>query len=795
MTNTIKRTLTPLADMPLDSNIRRLYKIEEAAWVWHPDFTADEQAVLCFENTIELKKQTRFKFHLSADQRYELYLDDEYIDMGPDRGDVQHWSFSSYQANLKPGKHQIKVLAYWIGEATPTAQQSLRGGFIFKAEGPLSDQLDTGNGLWRCRGIDGWSFEKHLFGSHDAIGRCHTIRLDKETLKKKPARKPEVIVGPVSNTSPWGCMRKSWGLYPTNLPAQIWSEWKRGKVVAAIESKIKDEVLIQKSHCESDMIPDWQSFMDGKSPIKLKTGQTLTALIDLEDYVCGFPILELGGSGKVTISWAESLYETDNGERSKHKGNRSEIADKIFAGMADRVEIESTKPQTFRPAWWRAGRFVLISATAGIKTLTLHNLKFRESRYPLENDAKITTGNKQLDSLTPMFVRGMQMCAHETYMDCPHYEQLMYVGDTRLEMLTTYIMTRDDMLPRRGIELFDFSRHYWGMIAEHYPSRGPQMSPTFNCIWTSIVKDYALWRDDRDWVRERMVGVRSSLEVIDNLIGTSGILERMPGWPYCDWVVTWDTGYPPGSKQGKPASLINLFYIQALFDAAILEDYMQQPLRAKQYRQMAKELSVRVVATFWNEERGMLADDIDQKYYGEQAQCLALLNGVLPAAKRKRCLKSLLQAPDLARASIYFSYYLFETLYRFGLGDEMLKRMDTWQTLADNGLCTPIEHPEPSRSDCHAWGSHPLHHYHASFCGIRPDDFGFESVEIAPCPGNLRNLKAKTPHPKGWIKTNLKFENGKCRADITLPKGTQGHLNWNGVSEVLKPGRNKDIVI
>ena len=30
------------------------------------------------------------------------------------------------------------------------------------------------------------------------------------------------------------------------------------------------------------------------------------------------------------------------------------------------------------------------------------------------------------------------MCAHETYMDCPYYEQLQYGGDTRLEILATY---------------------------------------------------------------------------------------------------------------------------------------------------------------------------------------------------------------------------------------------------------------------------------------------------------------------------------------------------------------------
>ncbi|WP_372490084.1 hypothetical protein [Chitinophaga sedimenti] len=28
--------------------------------------------------------------------------------------------------------------------------------------------------------------------------------------------------------------------------------------------------------------------------------------------------------------------------------------------------------------------------------------------------------------------RTSRLCAYETYMDCPYYEQLQYIGDTRI---------------------------------------------------------------------------------------------------------------------------------------------------------------------------------------------------------------------------------------------------------------------------------------------------------------------------------------------------------------------------
>jgi hypothetical protein len=75
-------------------------------------------------------------------------------------------------------------------------------------------------------------------------------------------------------------------------------------------------------------------------------------------------------------------------------------------------------------------------------------------------------------------------------MDCPNYEQLMYDGDTRLELLTTAVMTRDDRLVKRAIELFDFSRRNWGFVNERYPAYLPQHSPTFSLIWALMLNDY-----------------------------------------------------------------------------------------------------------------------------------------------------------------------------------------------------------------------------------------------------------------------------------------------------------------
>ena len=40
--------------------------------------------------------------------------------------------------------------------------------------------------------------------------------------------------------------------------------------------------------------------------------------------------------------------------------------------------------------------------------------------------------------MIPVALRTLEMCSHDTSMDCPYYERLNYVGDTRLQSLVAY---------------------------------------------------------------------------------------------------------------------------------------------------------------------------------------------------------------------------------------------------------------------------------------------------------------------------------------------------------------------
>ncbi len=794
----ITRIATPVVEPLSDANIRRRYVIEGASWIWHPAKPAGQMAAVLFANVFRLDAPQDFVIHVSGDQRYELSLDGQVISLGPDRSDVRHWSFASYKLSLPPGQHRLEALVWWIGPHAPAAQLSWRGGFILAAEGPLEEQLTTGKGPWTAADQAGWSFEgrpgelpAHMVGGFQTIdGR----ELFGSASQPVPAA---VVLGPLED-SEWCSARAGWALHPSPLPDQLRRTIRPGRIIAVIEGGLDGEQPLRPEHLHHPAIAEWQRVLEGSQAMTVPPGRTVSALWDLGEYYCGYSqaVLSGGEGGELSMTWAEALFERPLSRWSKHKGSRRELVGKFYRGPRDTFIADGGEGRSYRACWWRSGRYVLLTARAEGSPLRVEGVSVRETRYPLENEGSFCADDPLPERIAPFALRGLQMCAHETFMDCPHYEQLQYVGDTRLEMLASYALTRDDRLCRRALELFDWSRWMHGFVNSSYPS-GPQMISTFPLYWALMVRDFAYWRDGLPLVRTLMVGMRATLEQYMHLRQADGLLHRLPGWPFVDTVPEWiDTLYGPDVRKG-PSAVVNLLYAHALLAAADLEEALGEAELAARDRRLARHTADSVLARFWVSGRSLVADDDQRHAFSEHAQCLALLAGVLPKERRAPCFEALVCSLDLRRAQpMYWMHYLFETYRLFGRGDLVMAKLGIWEGLMADGFVTPPEIYEPSRSDCHGWGSHPLYHFQATLAGIRPAEPGFAAVQIAPCPGHLRRIASRLPHPRGFIEAEMDFAPRAagppaCRATIILPPATRGVFRWRGQERQLHPGRQQ----
>ncbi len=784
--------------IPFKDNVPEWWNEWPAKWIGHPRAKGLEPVVLAFKNTFSMDEAATLRIHVTADERYELFLDGKRIGRGSERGDIENWFVETYDLDLSAGEHILVARTWWLGPGgpCPAAQVSLQPAFILAAEGLNQSVLNTGFAAWECKVLDGYEcVDRWIMGSTGARVRIDGAKYPWgiETGSGDGWESASVI-GPGLNADISNGFANSWLLRPATLPAMLEHPVHAGAArhIQAVSSEDTSALQVRaKDHIASEA-DDWNAMLKGVSALAIPANTMRWVIVDLGNYYTAYPHITLsGGSGsRVRIRWAESLFldpESPKGHDGV-KGNRDEIEGKYFWGVGDEFVADCGRNRRFSTLWWESGRYLEFLVTTADEPLAIDDFTLCETHYPFDITGGFSSSDPRMEQTAPILTRVMEMCSHETYMDCPYYEQLMYVGDSRLEILTTYALTADDRLPRKCLSMFDKSRGTSGITMSLYPSHLTQVIPPFSLWWIGMLHDYAMWRDDPEFVRNLMPGVRAVIDAFRRWINADGLVESPQGWNFMDWVPGWHIGAPPDGQTGVNGS-INWLYIYALAKAAELEDMMGEPEMAARDRKFAQNAADAATKAFFDTNRGMFSEDIKHEHFSEHAQCLALLSGFLPEELRNPVTNGLLTADDLARTTIYFSHYLFETYTQIGRIDRLMDRLEHWFLLPSQGFKTTPERPEPSRSDCHAWGAHPLYHYAASILGVRPASAGFKTVKITPQLGSLTWAKGSVPHPMGMIEVDLRVVDGKLTGSVVSP--VHGVLVFGGREVLLGVGRTE----
>ena len=769
-----------------DTNVRVQQPIDEASWVWMPGLDVWGAAVFTetrpkgletvpsyfvrFRRDFEAIDGEPLEIDVSADERYVLLLDGTEISRGPHRGLAKRWHYQSYRiSGLPSGSHRLEAVCWQLGEHAPLAQVSVRGGFILKAAGKYDAALTTGKADWRVGRLVNTRMTDKADPSMFGVGSVCEVR-GTSFLDEEPASwvSAHVVRGPVKTFA--GLLVQGWMLFPSVLKDMMFARKTPGRIVRGTDL-LKPGVVI---------------------PAHTK----VEALWDLGNYYCAYPFVRTsGGAGaKVTWMWNECLMDENfrKNDRSAFEGLdlRKNKGDTFFA--------DGRKEAVFTTPWWRCGKWCKIVVETADEPLTVDGVEIAETRYPADFRATFSCDDPLVARITPLCERSLLMCRHEMFFDCPYYEQQMYPGDSRLQYLVSGLVESDDRTIRNAITLYDTDRRENGMISMNCPTRGTQEALGFSCCEVMMHGDYAWQHTNREWLRARLPGMNHTLMGFEAFAREDGLLVGTPGWNFVDWVQRWkvvsgdEGGVPPDADKGRPNAEINLQYLMALQNAVKAERALGEETLAAHWQARAERLMAAIRATFWTPEKNLFASDAAHANFSEHAQCLALLCDVLDGDAAQRCFDALVTAPDLDRGTIYYKHYLFETFFRFGRSDLFFKNLGFWKDCADWGLATVLENPWiDSRSDCHGWGSHPLWHLHTSVAGVRSAAPWYGKVRVAPQPAHLKFIRSLTPTPKGDVRLDLRFEDGRARGTVTLPPGLDGDFEWRGARTLLKSGVNE----
>ncbi len=753
-----------------------------ASWVSCPDAPQRDYGVYHFRKTFSLNDQpTKFIVHVSADNRYRLFVNGKAVCSGPARGDLYNWYFETVDIAkyLQKGNNTIAALVWNMGVNAPVAQVTNQTAFVLQGNTDAEKIVNTNNG---------WKVFHDL--SYTAVSTDNAARL-----------RTYMVIGPGDQVDaskyPWGWEQPGfadtaawqnvkrianpiaegygsdnlWTLKPRNIPLMRETP-QRMSVVRRVKGLVMSN-----------------DFLNGKNPLTIPADTTVSILIDQSYNTVAYPELMVsGGKGSsVKLTYAEALFAKDGS-----KGNRNLINDKEIKGNYDIFLPDGGNNRNFRPLWFRTYRFIQIDITTGKDPLTINDLYGSATGYPFEVKASFTSNDESLQQIWDIGWRTAQLCAGETYFDCPYYEQLQYEGDTRIQSLISLYVTGDDRLMRKAILDFYHSRVPEGLTQGRYPSSRLQVIPPFSLYWVSMVYDYWMHRKDKEFVSTFLTPVRGVLDWYEKKIDQNKkMLGPMKWWNFVDWNLSFPGGTPEGANDGN-SSVVTLQYIMTLQQAADLFSFFGKITEAAHYRQLADELSKGTYQQCFDTKKGLMANTPDKKTFSQHAGIMGILTGCIPEMNRKAVMKKVLYDTTLSQATFYYRFYLNRALKKVGMADMYYSELKPWRGMIENGLTTFAENPDPTRSDCHAWSSSPNYDFFATICGIVPSKPGFAAVRIEPALGELKEVTGTMPHPDGNITVALqrKGANG-IEAKISLPKQLTGEFVWKGKIVKLTGGEQK----
>lgn len=753
-------------------------------WIWLPQWTPEDKenpTLALFLKKVTLTAEPEKAWiKISADTKYKLYINGRPAEAGPSRGDRQIWFYDEKDIRpfLKKGENVFaaEVLRYpmesWKGNhgMFRTEYPGLYvEGRILDAEGNCVI-LDADES-WMCRRHPGFRIlsESEDFAPlqifeecRGEIGLCGWKLPDYDTGVWRPARPYAYMSRAVSPGN----------LQPRTIPF-LYRKKRRFSGVAAVRESGNGR-------------EDWVALLQNdrkltipghtKEIVEITAGEEMTAYINLA--------MEKGSGASIRLLYSEGYVQEGYHKNLPLKKNRNDWVNGHLDGFADRYMAagygNADIPEEYEPFWFRTFRFIRLEIETKEEPLTISRLDYTETGYPLEVRTRVSASDENLEAVWDISERTLRRCMHETYEDCPFYEQLQYAMDARTEILYTYAVSADDRLARKCMDDFRRSQRYDGLLNCSYPCVRPNVIPGFSIYYILMLYDHMMYFDDRELLEEHMPTVSGILNYFHKNLAEEGYVKKLGGlngreanWSFIDWTPEWDdtTGVPSAILEG-PITMESLLYVYGLQHGAAILEHLGRKEQASVYIQRADAVR-EAVRRYCTGKDGMLTDGPGVEQYSQHVQVFSILTDTAGREQGRKNLERTLRHPrDYAQCSVAMAYYLFRALEKADLYTWTKAYSKLWVRMLEKGLTTCVEDEVGERSDCHAWGSLILYELPSVVLGVQPAAPGYRAVSVRPEPGSLEYAEGNVLTPKGMVRVRWSLGDGgsfSCEG----PKGVE----------------------
>ena len=715
---------------------------------------------------------------VSADSRYKLYANGQLIEVGPCKGDREVWYYDTLElvSYLRTGKNVIAV------EVLAFPDEHGNGSFsIFRTGHP--GLFVSGKAESRHIAID-LSADEQWKGCPDpgfSIIKESDLFAPLQLIEERKAD-PELIQWNLTDYDD-----SSWenAVYDTKLSAEFSPGNLNERVIPFLyrENKRFMDVRAIQAAAEKNEL---DTFLEGSHPVTIEKNQKMILELNAGEEETGYLNLKIaGGKGSVVKILTSEGYVQEGFQgdlKNPFKKDRLDTECGHLHGFTDTYYPAGNgthdKPEKYSPFWFRTFRFVRLEVETKEEPMTLLSFDYEETGYPLEVKTKVAADDPDFDAIWDISERSLRRCMHETYEDCPFYEQLQYVMDSRTQILYTYAVSGDDRLARKCMDDFRRSQRYDGLTNSSHPNYESNVIPGFSIYYILMAYDHMMYFGDKEFLREHLPHIDRVLGFFRRHLTKQGYVDKIGGlngrarfWSFIDWAPEWSqtSGIPPATLQG-PITMESLLYIYGLQAAAGIASYLGFQDLADHYYLEAENVQ-KAVRKFMMGRKGMLTDGPGIEDYSQHVQVFAILTGTISREEgRKALLETIEKKEEYPQCSVAMAFYLFRALEETGLYEYTQEYWGIWRRMLAKHSTTCIEDEIQERSDCHAWGALILYELPAVILGVRPLEPGYRSVAIRPRPGYLREAEGDVVTPMGMIHVHwTKDQEDQLRLEYDAP--------------------------
>lgn len=733
-----------------------------AKWIWavNDPFNAGEKfhsgVQTCrFRKKFEAYQGTKMTVHISADSRYTLYINGIRVTAGPAKGDVAHQFYDSIDVTqyLKTGENVIAVSVINYSSIFPTYSGITVPVSIMTATPAFIAECDVtdANGEKRSFFTDAsWLVKIDTAISYAQYSEPSTITdpcltIDMSKYPKGWTTGEDTPLG-------WENAREiDFGYTPEGIMDSCVPFRLIPRMIPFMREVYENDASFERSEDFSQSEIDTLLLKGGN--VTVGERRTVSFVVKCAREQTAYPQISFkdGKNAVITAFYREDDFTPDRP-----------------AGRYDKI-IADGRVHVFEPENFRTFRYVKIVIETADEPITLTGLRFRFVSYPYNKKAKFASSEKELERLFDISFRTLQLCSHETFEDCPYYEQLQYAGDTNVTSLLAGYMTGDWRLTKQSLWQFYWSQDNEGFPQSRYPTRVPQKIISWALLWVITAYDYYMHTGDKETIMGIASGLKRCLEWFYKYLGNRDLLCNLPYWKVVDWVDGWVGGAPDGAIGGTTA-LISAQYAVALQKTAELLSYIGDNAKVNEYNAVAAKIVNAINAYCFDDERGYYKNSPDLPAISDSVNAWAILAGCVSGEKAKDIASRMLTDDTIQHATIYGRFYVLRGVAKAGAYEDLSVLLKPWLNLSKLDITAWPESEFFIRSMCHAWGGAPAHELLAEVLGVKPTKPGFTEVTISPNPCGLVFAEGMVPTPYGDISVQWMQDETGLKLHVDAPK-------------------------